>query len=79
MDTQTDKPAIDPLRRVFIPVERVMQNGTIVFRTQDSTVYVRAKEGGPMLRAVPKIRGKKARAHDKQQRRALRRVTQREP
>ena len=66
------KPPLDPLRRVFVPIEQKTPKGTIVFRTTDNLVYARAQEGGPMYRAIPKVRGKAARAADKRQRRMAR-------
>lgn len=74
MDTQQQKPAIDPLRRVLVPIEKKTSKGTIVFRTTDNRVYARVEEGGPMFRAVPKERGKHARALDKKQRQEQRRI-----
>ncbi len=68
-ETPVEKPIIDPLRRVFIPVEKRTSRGTIVFKTTDGRLYARVDEGMPMCRATPKIRGKKARALDKLARR----------
>ena len=39
------EPKIDPLRRVFIPIERRKLNGNWVFRTQDGQQYERDKHG----------------------------------
>lgn len=58
------QPAIDPLRRVFIPIERQAQNGTFVFRTTDNMTYARLGDGS-IRRAQPKVRGKSARRADK--------------
>lgn len=69
MDTHKQKPTIDPLRRVFVPIEKRTAKGTIVFRTSDKTMYARLEEGGPIRRVVPKIRGKAARRADKLARR----------
>ena len=75
MDTQKQKPEIDPLRRVFVPRERMTSNGTIVFKTTDNLMYARQEEGAPMYRVDRKVRGKKARALDKQRRRELRKAS----
>jgi len=61
---------------VFVPIEKKTPKGTIVFRTTDNLVYARAQEGGPMFRAIPKVRGKAARAADKKQRRMARQLTE---
>lgn len=74
MDTQQEKPTIDPARRVLIPIERMTAKGTVVFRTTDNRVYARVEPGAPIHRAIPKTRGKKARAADKRQRLELRRI-----
>jgi hypothetical protein len=62
------KPSIDPLRRVFVPIEHKTSRGTIVFRTTDNRMYARVVDGS-IRRAIPKQRGKSARRADKQQRR----------
>jgi hypothetical protein len=54
-----DKRPIDPLRRVFIPIERRTSNGTTVFKTQDKMVYARLEDGS-IRRAIPKVNGKHA-------------------
>jgi hypothetical protein len=51
---------IDPLRRVFVPIEKRTANGTLVFRTLDKQVYVRLEDGS-IRRATPKMNGKEAR------------------
>ena len=63
------KPEIDPLRRIFIPIEKRTTAGTFVFRTHDNLVYARLEDGS-VRRAVKKVRGKAARRADKQMRRA---------
>lgn len=70
---------IDPLRRVFVPIEQRTPRGTIVFKTHDNRVYARREEGGPMYRAIPKVRGKAARRHDKQQRRLMKMAETKDP
>lgn len=62
------KPAIDLLRRVFIPIERRTPNGTIVFKTTDHQMYARLDDGS-IRRADRKVRGKAARAAEKKARR----------
>jgi hypothetical protein len=37
--------SIDPLRRVFVPIERRMSDGNFRFRTQDKQRYVRLANG----------------------------------
>ena len=58
-------PQLDPLRRVFVPLERRTSAGTIVFRTTDKELYCRVDEGMPMQRVNKKIRGKAARRASK--------------
>jgi hypothetical protein len=65
-------PSLDPLRRVLVPVEKLTSRGTVVFRTTDNTMYARTEPGAPMHRVDRKVRGKKARAHDKLMRRLAR-------
>ena len=73
-DAERDKVAsdqqspINPLRRVFIPIEKRTSNGTIVFRTTDKQMYVRLADDS-IRRATPKLRGKAARRADKLARR----------
>lgn len=62
---------IDPLKRVFVPVEKRTEKGTTVFRTLDKQVYARLEDGS-IRRAVPRVRGKAA----KRARRACRLSTQ---
>lgn len=54
------QPSIDPLRRVFVPIEKRTLNGTLVFKTHDKTIYARL-DNGSIRRAVPKVNGKVAR------------------
>lgn len=54
------KPPIDPLRRVFVPIERRTPNGTLVFKTHDNQLYARMHDGS-IRRATPKLNGKDAR------------------
>ena len=51
---------IDPLRRVFVPIEKKTANGTIVFCTLDKQLYARLEDGS-IRRATPKMNGKQAR------------------
>ena len=64
-------PSLDPLRRVFVPIERRTANGMLVFRTTDKRLYARL-DNGSIRRAIAKVRGKAARRADKQARRAPR-------
>lgn len=52
--------SIDPLRRVFIPIEKRTANGTLVFRTHDHEMYARLGDGS-IRRVTPKVNGKQAR------------------
>ena len=67
-ETTDHKPSIDPLRRVFVPIERVTPNGTTVFGTHDREVYVRLEDGS-IRRARLKLRGKAARKAERRTRR----------
>jgi hypothetical protein len=54
------RPSIDPLRRVFVPIERETADGTTVFRTTDRELYMRHTDGS--IRSVQKkTNGKVAR------------------
>ena len=60
MDSRlAEKPSLDPLRRVFVPVERRMTNGLMAFRTTDGESYVRLMDGS-IRRAAPKVNGEQA-------------------
>ena len=52
-------PALDPLRRVFIPVEKRASNGDWLFETSDGHTYRRGIDGVIRSR-MPKINGKLA-------------------
>jgi hypothetical protein len=60
MDTPTEKPSLDLLRRVFVPIERRTVKGTLVFKTQDGDMYARLADGS-IRRTHPKVNGKDAR------------------
>lgn len=62
---------IDPLHRAFVPIEKRNVNGQLMFKTLDKTLYVRT-DAGAIRRAVPKVRGKKARRAEKEARRHAR-------
>ena len=51
---------IDPLRRVFVPIEKRTEKGTMVFKTLDNTHYARLEDGS-IRRTTPKEHGKAAR------------------
>lgn len=53
------KPALDPLRRVFIPREFPIAEGGTVLRTTDGETYRRGTDGA-IRRAKPKVSGKAA-------------------
>ena len=65
MNTLKTPERIDPLRRIFIPVEDI--HG--VFRTHDGITYRRGRVSGVIRRTTPKVRGKAARRADKLERR----------
>lgn len=67
VDNEAERP-LDPLTRVFKPIERRTTAGTMVFKTHDNLVYARLNDGS-MRRAIPKVRGKAARRADKKMRR----------
>lgn len=58
--TRDQQRPIDPLRRVFVPIEKRTANGTLVFRTLDKQVYARLEDGS-IRRTTPKMNGKQAR------------------
>lgn len=61
MSTQpSETQQIDPLRRVFVPVEKVTAAGTTVFCTSDREVYVRLSDGS-IRNSRKKINGKDVR------------------
>jgi hypothetical protein len=58
---------LDPLRRVFVPVEKRTAQGTLVFRTTDKDLYFRGPDGS-IRRSVPKVNGKLAKQMRRKQR-----------
>ncbi len=58
---------LDPLRRVFVPIEKKMLNDNWTFKTLDKERYYRTS-AGVILRVAPKINGKRAKK-DRQKRR----------
>lgn len=70
MNTATTE-KIDPLKRIFVPIEKRTAAGTLVFRTSDKQVYARLDDGS-IRRAEKKIKGKAARRADKFARHACR-------
>lgn len=36
---------LDPLRRIFVPIEKRMTDGRLAFQTSDGEQYVRAQNG----------------------------------
>ena len=67
-DGTLNQQPINPLQRVFIPIEKRNVLGQLTFQTLDRTKYVRHVSGA-FVRAVPKMRGKAARRAEKQARR----------
>lgn len=61
---------IDPLRRVWIPIEKKRSDGVAVFQTHDRMRYERDITGA-IRRAIPKVKGKAARRADKRGRRKM--------
>lgn len=51
----TTQAILDPLRRVFVPIERKNLDGTAVFFTTDKTQYIRGING-EIRRARPKVK-----------------------
>lgn len=47
---------LDPLHRVFVPIEKRMLDGNWRFRTLDKTQYTRDGKTGVIRRAVPKVK-----------------------
>ena len=58
MDTHTPESPIDPLRRVFVPIERGLTGGALLLQTTDKQTYIRNGPGLPMRRIPPKVNGK---------------------
>lgn len=58
-ETKLAETKINPLERIFIPIEKRTEAGTLVFRTSDKEVYA-CLEDGSIRRATPK-QGKVAR------------------
>lgn len=52
MENKSDKPSppLDPLQRVFVPIERRNVDGDFVFQTQDGKKYIRNRETGQIRR-----------------------------
>lgn len=72
MDTPKDtaksnvaEPMLDPLRRVFIPIEKRMLDGNWRFRTSDKERYTRNGTTGTVYRADPKPLNKHARRRER--------------
>lgn len=61
MNPKPENPlAIDPLRRVFAPIERVTRSGVTMLSTTDHEPYFRANDGS-IRRVNVKVNGKLAR------------------
>lgn len=61
---------VDPLQRVFVPIEKTTGEGTRVFRTSDHQMYVRMEDGSihRVHSAKTNLNGKAARRRQKRQR-----------
>lgn len=59
---------IDPLDRIWIPIEKRTAKGTLVFRTSDRETYARLDDGS-IRRVDKKARGKAARRAERAARR----------
>lgn len=69
VDHSQDKPKgsdpqqpIDPLRRVWIPIEHLTSEGTHVFRTHDEVAYRRSADGA--IRRITKKLKRRRNGHD---------------
>jgi hypothetical protein len=60
---------LDPLRRVFVPIEKRMLNGQMTFRTTDQTQYF-CDDKGVIKRRFAKVNGKRAKKSRQKQRKA---------
>jgi hypothetical protein len=67
---------IDPLHRIFVPIERPLSGGGATLKTTDGLKYYKLLDGS-LQRAVQKVRGKAARRADKKMRRTCRPSTPR--
>lgn len=64
----SNKEPLDPLRRMFVPIEKRMTNGNMTFQTLDKERYYRTSQG-VILRVAPKVNGKKAKKERQRRRR----------
>lgn len=65
-----EQPTIDPLHRVFVPIEKRTASGDWRFRTTDNTRYTRHHPTGQIVHADPQpSRSKKERRRRRQQQR----------
>jgi len=62
---------IDPLRRVFVPIEKRDVRGNWVFQTLDKQKYIRNAATGQIRTLTRKVNGKVARKVRAKQRRAV--------
>lgn len=60
MKDAAEEAPIDPLRRVWIPIEKRDVQGRLTFRTTDGERY-RREDDGSMRHATGKVNGKRAR------------------
>ena len=60
MDNMKTEPSLDPLRRVFVPIEKRDMHGVWHFATVDSDRYTRDPTTGVIRRVQPKVNGKRA-------------------
>ena len=63
-DSNLKETKLDPLCRIFVPIERPTDSNTFIFRTTDKETYERLEDGS-IHRINRKVRGKAARRADK--------------
>lgn len=68
-DFLNEEEPLDPLRRVFVPIEKRMLDGRMIFQTTDRCQYLR-DDRGVIVRRYPKVNGKKAKKNRRHQRQA---------
>ena len=51
--SRVNEPVVNPLRRVFVPIEKRMADGNFRLRTTDRTRYTRNAHTGTIFRADP--------------------------
>jgi len=64
VQSRVNEPVVNPLRRVFVPIEKRMADGNFRLRTTDRTRYTRNAHTGTIFRADPKPLNKHARRRE---------------